>query len=29
MVEGELESLASILNEHEYAKVDDLESVLA
>lgn len=29
IVEGELESLASILNEHEYNKVDDIDSVLA
>ena len=29
IVEGELESLASILTEHEYTKVDDIESALA
>ena len=29
IVEGELESLSSILTEHEYTKVDDIESVLA
>ena len=29
IVEGELESLASILTEHEYSKVEDLDSILA